>query len=62
MRQVTKNEVTSKKPDENEGKMGIMDAMLTSFGIIFPTCDVYSDICLAFGLIVPRCNVRDASK
>ena len=51
-----KNGSASAKADENEETMGIMDAVLTSLGVIFPTWDVYSDVFFAINLIRPRCN------
>ena len=53
-----KNGSASAKPDENEETMGIMDAVLTSLGVIFPTWDVYSDVLFAIRMSMPRCNYR----
>ena len=58
MKQAIENEAISNKLDENEEKMGIMDAVLSTFGIILPTWDVYSDISFGIELSVPRCNYR----
>ena len=53
-----KNGSASAKPDENEETMGIMDAVLTSLGVIFPTWDVYSDVLFAIEMSMPRCNYK----